>query len=309
MLFALLHLVGGASAVSAASAVNVEVSPLPAAAPFAGAMSVSVNWAPLPIRGRLSLIVSRDLTAEPRLSMGSSFANAGQIFSVEVDCLAGEGSFPAPGQASFPFGALEDFPPGTVTVQAVLTPYTLYNRSDGHSLWLPGFRSLTYSEDYDSYGWANVTAPFGGAKGLSAEGALFSKPARHTLPFDGVVELTLSETVPAFPEPPPETSLQKYVSMRSPALSHFWGQEVNVSAWVTLPAGFDAHPDARFPLIINHGHYSYQRLRGWADEPPPRGGVAPVSKTGNPDDCYYCSSGGGCCHDCAFTDSFQQEYE
>jgi hypothetical protein len=33
-------------------------------------MSVSVNWAPLPIRGRLSLIVSRDLTAEPRLSMG-----------------------------------------------------------------------------------------------------------------------------------------------------------------------------------------------------------------------------------------------
>ena len=44
------------------------------------------------------------------------------------------------------------------------------SKNDRHTLWLPGFRSLTYSEDYDSYGWANVTAEFGGAKGLSAEG-------------------------------------------------------------------------------------------------------------------------------------------
>ena len=33
-----------------------------------------------------------------------------------------------------------------------------------------------------------------------------------------------------------------------------------------------------------------------------------MPKTGNPDDCHYCSSGGGCCHDCAWSDTFQQLY-
>lgn len=290
------------------SALTVDISPHRASA--TGVMNVSVKWVPLPIRGRLSLIVSRDLRQEPRVSVGSTFTNKGQIFSVEVDAAVGHGIFPAPGQASFPFATLEQFPAGAVLLQAVLTPYTLYNRSDGHSLWLPGFRALTYSEDYDSYGWANVSVPFGGAKGLSAEGALFSKPARRTIPFNAPVELTLSETVPAFPEPPPETAFQKFVSLRSPSLSHFWGTNVNVSAWVTLPAGFHdkAHANARYPLVVNHGHYSYQRLRGWADEPPPHGGTPPMPKTGNADDCYFCSSGGGCCHDCAFSDSYQQMY-
>ena len=103
------------------------------------------------------------------------------------------------------------------------------------------------------------------------------------------------------------THLSTDVTITSPALSEFWGRPVNVSAWVTLPAGFDTHPAARYPLIINHGHYSYQRLRGWSDEPP-ASVTPPRPKTGNPDDCYYCSSGGGCCDGCEFSDSFQQLY-
>lgn len=95
------------------------------------------------------------------------------------------------------------------SIQAVLTPYTLYNRSDGHSLWLPGFGSLRYSEDYDSYGWANVTTPFGGAKGLGAEGALFSVPVQATMPLTAALELKLTEVVPAFPGRLPDTNIQK----------------------------------------------------------------------------------------------------
>ena len=281
--------------------------------PDAVAPQISISWT-AGLTGRLFLIVSRDLSAEPRFSVGSSFTNAGQIFSVWVNASMGTASFPAAGQASFPYASLEEMPAGPVYMQAVLTPYEQYNRSDGHSLWLPGFRAFTYSEDYDSYGWANVSVPFGGAKGLSAEGALFSKPVVKKLPLvhngladTGTIALTLTETVPAFPAPPAETAMQKYVTLVSPRLSHFWGRPVNVSAWVTLPAGFDKHPSARYPLIINHGHYSYQRLRGWSDEPPPTV-THPKSKTGNPDDCYYCSSGGGCCEDCDFSSTFQQLY-
>ena len=189
------------------------------------AARIIVQWKP-GITGRLFLIVSHDLTTEPRLSVSSSFTNAGQIFSIAVNASVGTASFPAAGQASFPFATLDEMSDGPVSVQAVLTPYERYHRADGHTLWLPGFRSLTYSEDYDSYGWANVTTPFGGSKGLSAEGALYSKPTERVLPLvdDGhVVELTLTETVPAFPEPPPETALQKYVTLESPRLSRFWG--------------------------------------------------------------------------------------
>ena len=271
-------------------------------------MSVSVTWKPLSVRGRLSLIISRDLKTEPRLSIGSSFSNAGQIFSYELDASAGAGKFPTTNQASFPFQMLEDFPPGQINIQAVLTPYVQYNRADGISVWLPGFQSLTYSEDYDSYGWANVTQPFGGSKGLSAEGALYSTPKLHVMPFDATLELELINVVPNFPKHLPETSMQKYVTIVSKNLTKFWGRPVNVSAWVTLPAGFHERPNAHYPLIINHGHYSYQRLRGWSDKPP-RGEVTPPkTKTDNPDDCYYCSSGGGCCEDCTFSSSYQQMY-
>jgi hypothetical protein len=36
---------------------------------------------------------------------------------------------------------------------------------------------------------------------------------------------------------------------------------------VLLPAGFDTHPDARYPLVINHGHFPAD-LGGWRTEPP-----------------------------------------
>ena len=92
----------------------------------------SVLWPPTQGRGRVSLIVSRDLDAEPRISVGPSFTNAGAIWSVAVDGAAGRVDFPAPGQASFPLSDLADFPAGPVSIQAVFTPYELYNRSDGY---------------------------------------------------------------------------------------------------------------------------------------------------------------------------------
>ena len=252
----LLVLCTGAAHAHTLSEVTVEESGAQQAA-----VRFNVSWSPGQLqRGRVSLIVSRDLTSEPRLSVSSTFSNVAQVFSFPVDATRGTAAFPSPpGTADFygyPFDTLDDFPEGKVNVQAVLTPYELYNRSDGHSLWLPSFNSFEYSEDYDSYGWADVTTVFGGAKGLSAPHALYSKPSlQHWSPKGGsLVQLELSEAVPEFPAPLPETEFSKYVSITSPRLSKFWGRPVNVSAWVTLPAGFDAHPEARYPLIINHGN-------------------------------------------------------
>ncbi len=40
-----------------------------------------------------------------------------------------------------------------------------------------------------------------------------------------------------------------------------------LAAHVLLPAGFDTHPDARYPLVIDHGHFPFT-FQGFREEPP-----------------------------------------
>ena len=64
-----------------------------------------------------------------------------------------------------------------------------------------------------------------------------------------------------------ETKYVKYVRMRSERLSKFWGRDMFLAAWVLLPWGFDDHPDARYPLVINHGHFPAS-FGDWRETPP-----------------------------------------
>ena len=38
-------------------------------------------------------------------------------------------------------------------------------------------------------------------------------------------------------------------------LSEFWGRKVELGAFVLLPDGFDQHPNARYPLVVNPAHF------------------------------------------------------
>ena len=64
-----------------------------------------------------------------------------------------------------------------------------------------------------------------------------------------------------------ETKYVKYVRIRSERLSKFWGRDMHLAAWVLLPWGFDEHPEARYPLAINHGHFP-SSLGLWRETPP-----------------------------------------
>ena len=44
-------------------------------------------------------------------------------------------------------------------------------------------------------------------------------------------------------------------------------RDMFLGAWVLLPEGFDEHPDARYPLVINHGHFPASFV-GWRETPP-----------------------------------------
>ncbi|MGH9794785.1 MAG: alpha/beta hydrolase-fold protein, partial [Candidatus Acidiferrales bacterium] len=66
---------------------------------------------------------------------------------------------------------------------------------------------------------------------------------------------------------PPETKYIKHVRIQSELLTKFWGRPMHLGAHILLPHGFDEHPDARYPLVINHGHFPYD-FSGFREQPP-----------------------------------------
>jgi Putative esterase len=76
----------------------------------------------------------------------------------------------------------------------------------------------------------------------------------------------LDKEIPPIP-PAPETRYIKHIRIQSKLLSDFWGRPMFLGAHVLLPEGFDEHPEARYPLMVYHGHYPHT-LSGFREEPP-----------------------------------------
>ncbi|MBI3715454.1 MAG: hypothetical protein HY255_05625 [Betaproteobacteria bacterium] len=149
----------------------------------------------------------------------------------------------------FPLRSLKDLPAGSYRVQAVLNRYETFHMGDGRVLKLAPDKG-------EGQQWAEKP------------GNLYSKP------FDivvkpkqgGTIKLALSEEIPAV-KPFVETPYVKRISVKSERLSKFWGRDITLSAFVTLPWGYDSHPDARYPLVIAHGHFP-AKPGGWRETPP-----------------------------------------
>jgi hypothetical protein len=134
-------------------------------------------------------------------------------------------------------------------VQALVTRYETFRRSDGHTVKLPPDR------------WE-------GQQLTRKPGNLYSKPVNVTVTANSRITLELTEEIPPVADfSRQETKYVKYLRIRSERLSQFWGRDMYLGAWVLLPEGFDAHPDARYPLVINHGHFP-SGVDGFRETPP-----------------------------------------
>jgi hypothetical protein len=188
--------------------------------------------------GRLLLLLSADTTGEPRFQVSSGL-NTGLVFGVDVNAWR-------PGVAQtidaaafgFPIRSLSQVPKGTYRVQALLNRYETFTRSDGHTVKLPPDKG-------EGQGWNRKP------------GNLYSTPKRIEIDPGkaDLIRLTLDQEIAPIPDFE-ETKYVKHVRIKSDLLSKFWGRDMYIAAFVTLPWGFDEHPDARYPLVINHGHFS-----------------------------------------------------
>jgi hypothetical protein len=200
-----------------------------------------------PIDGRLLLLISTNTEGEPRFQINEDL-NTQQVFGVDVEAWK-PGETKRVGQSAFgyPRRSLADIPPGDYTVQALLHRYETFKRADGHTVKLPMDRG-------EGQQWS------------SAPGNLYSTPKRMRI--DGQTSITIALDKAIAPiEPPKDTKYIKHIKIQSERLTKFWGRPMFLGAHVLLPEGFDSHPEAKYPLVIFHGHFPSD-FGGFREQPP-----------------------------------------
>jgi hypothetical protein len=199
--------------------------------------------------GRVLLLISDNNAREPRFQITEDL-NTQQVFGVDVEGLkANQEAIVDSKSFGYPVRHLAQIPAGEYWIQGLLHRYETFKRSDGHTVKLPMDRGE-------------------GQQWNSAPGNFYSTPQKIRIgPSSGsIVKITLDKVIPPI-EPPKDTKYIKHIKMQSKLLSDFWGRPMYLGAHVLLPEGFDAHPNARYPLVIFHGHFPSD-FGGFREQPP-----------------------------------------
>lgn len=200
-----------------------------------------------PVTGRVFIIVSRSDTPEPRLQIGS-FRSRVQFLGKDVQGMApGESVSIDALTPGFPFHSIRELPAGDYYVQAFLNVYTRFARADGHVIW-------AHMDQWE------------GQQLTRSPGNLYSEVGHfHLDPLSGYeIRLTLNEKIPPI-QMPADTAYVKHIKIQSKLLTQFWGQPIYLGATVLLPEGYDAHPNAHYPVLYDQGHFSLRAPLGFSE--------------------------------------------
>jgi hypothetical protein len=189
-----------------------------------------------PLDGRLLLLLSTDPSEEPRMQIDDT-PRSQMIFGMTADGLAPGASATVDATASgYPIRSLKDVPAGEYTVQAVLSLYETFHRSDGSVVKL-------HMDQGEGQHW-NITP-----------GNLYSKPQKITIGHGSApVALSLTEAMPPI-KTPPDTKYIRHIRIQSQLLTKFWGRPMFLSAVVLVPEGFDEHPNSHYPEMVFEDHF------------------------------------------------------
>jgi hypothetical protein len=199
--------------------------------------------------GRLLILISTNDKEEPRFQISEDLTTQ-QVFGVNVDgWKPGQTTVVDQNALGYPVRSLAQVPPGEYWVQALLHRYETFHRSDGHTVKLPMDRG-------EGQQWSR------------APGNLYSKPLKIRIDANtkSPIALKLDQIIAPI-EPPKDTKYIKHIRIQSDRLTKFWGRPMHLGAHVLLPEGFDSHPDARYPLVIFHGHFPSD-FDGFREQPP-----------------------------------------
>ena len=188
------------------------------------------------LEGRVLLFLSKNNTEEPRFQI-SDKSSTGFVFGIDINSKQSSETIVDNKAFGYPVTSIDQIPPGEYYAQALLHKYETFNLKTGHTVSLPMDRGE-------------------GQRWHSAPGNYYSKVKKISL--DPTkrksVKITLDQIIPEI-TPPIDTKYVKHIKIESKLLSDFWGRPMHLGAHVLLPEGFDDHPEARYPLMIFHGHF------------------------------------------------------
>ncbi|MFP4082955.1 MAG: alpha/beta hydrolase-fold protein [Candidatus Aminicenantes bacterium] len=202
-----------------------------------------------PLTGRMLLMISTDGSKEPRFQI-SDGPDTQMIFGLDVEELEPKELAVIDSSVfGYPLDSISEIPAGEYWIQALLHRYQTFHRADGHTVKLPMDRGE-------------------GQRWNLAPGNLLSTPEKIRIDPQKkeMIQITLDKKMPPIPEPE-ETSYIKHIKIQSELLTEFWGRPMYLGAHVLLPEGYEEHPEARYPLVINHGHFPYT-FSGFRETPP-----------------------------------------
>jgi hypothetical protein len=197
--------------------------------------------------GRLLLMLSNNDKAEPRFQINGGL-DTQLIFGKNVDGLKpGEEIRFSVKDLGYPIERLDQVPQGEYYAQALLHVYETFELSTGHTVKLP----MDNGE---------------GQKWNRSPGNVYNIPVKVEVGPNADITLTLDKVIPPV-EQPEDSQWVKHIQIRSEKLSAFWGRDMYLGAHVLLPKGFEEHPEAKYPLMIFHGHFPSD-FGGWRTAPP-----------------------------------------
>jgi hypothetical protein len=203
----------------------------------------------MPLDGRMLLMISSDKSQEPRFQI-SSGPESQLIFGIDVNGLKpGEMAVMDGAVFGYPVKSISEIPTGEYWVQGLLHLYETFHRGDGHTVKLPMDRGE-------------------GQQWNLAPGNIYSTPEKVQIIHgkSGLIQITLDKIIAPIPEPK-ESKYIKHIKIQSQLLTKFWGRPIYVGCHVLLPYGYEEHSEARYPLVINHGHFPYT-FDGFQENPP-----------------------------------------
>jgi hypothetical protein len=203
-----------------------------------------------PLDGRLLLLLANNDRSEPRFQIGDGLKTQ-LVYGMDVEgWTAGQKKTVDETAFGFPVQSIRDIPPGEYYVQAMLNRYETFELGNGKVVKLP--------PDMGE-----------GQQWMRKPGNIYSKPVKITIDAShrASADIVLDQKVPPVKEPD-DTKYVKHIKIQSKLLSDFWGRPMYLGAHVLLPEGFDEHPEAKYPLMVFHGHFP-DDFGGFSTEPAP----------------------------------------
>lgn len=199
--------------------------------------------------GRLLIMLANNNEREPRFQINEGL-KAQLVFGVDVEGMQPGDKIVIDETAfGFPIKSIADIPAGTYYAQALINRYETFNLKTGHTVKLPPDRG-------EGQQWNRKPGNF-----YSTPTQVEIDPARTA-----TISIEMDQVIPPIEEPE-DTKYIKHIKMQSDLLTEFWGKPMYLGAHVLLPEGFDEHPEAKYPLMIYHGHFPSD-FGGFRTDPP-----------------------------------------